>query len=486
MFDELYDTDKNGRRVYRNFLAGQWDVPASSDTFEVANPATGELFALAPLCRGEHLAAAIESARDSFRRDDFSPLQRLEVMEKAAEILSSHAEALAQMITREAGKPISGARKEVRAAGERLRLCREEARVLYGEYIPGQWVEDTQGKFAIVLRNPLGVVGALSPFNYPLFIAAAKIIPALLAGNSVVAKPASDTPLSLLMLARIFQEAGLPAGRLQVVTGKGSELGPELAKHPQVAAISFTGSTRAGQALAANAGMKKLHLELGGKAAAIVMPDADIPKAAAEICKGTFKNSGQRCDAISRVLVHESIHDAFIEAAMKEIERYKPGDPLNEETKVGPLINEAARQKVDGLVTGAVDAGARTVAGAIYEKLFYAPTILDKVTTEMDIAWQETFGPVMPILTCDSINEAVDTSNASEYGLDSCIFTENVATAINVAKQLQDGSVTINAAPAHGVGHFPFGGNKKSGMGREGLKYSIDELTRLHTIVMNV
>ncbi len=485
MFDELYDREKTGKRIYRNFLDGQWVIPESSDYFDITNPTLEETIAAAPLCTEKNMTAAIESANERGRADDFRPLQRLEVMERAAQILQENADTVARTITQESGKPIRGARKEVHATIERLHLAREEARVLHGEYIPGEWVEDTHGKFAIVLRNPIGVVGTLSPFNYPLFIAAAKIIPALLSGNGVVAKPASDTPISLLLFGKILETAGLPPGRLQILTGRGSVLGEVMAQSRQVAAISFTGSTNAGQAIASHAGMKKLHLELGGKAAAIVLEDADLRLAASETCKGTFKNSGQRCDAISRVLVHKSVHAEFLKAALNEASSYKMGDPFDEGTKIGPLINDGALEKVDRLVAGAIDGGARAVCGASHDNLFYEPTILDGVTNDMDIARREIFGPVMPIMTFDNLEEAVEISNSSEYGLDSCIFTENLRKAISVAKTLQDGSVSVNAAPAHGVGHFPFGGNKKSGMGREGLKYSIDELTRLHTIVIN-
>lgn len=485
LFDSVFEKCDNGKKVYRNFVHGQWSFPESAGTFDVKDPATGNVFAAVPLCSERHMEEAIETAEQAHTNPEFKPTKRLKVIERAAELLDHNDGYLIDTLVTEAGKPISGARKEVHTTAERLHLAREEARALYGQYIPGQWVEDTEGKFAIVLRNPLGVVAALSPFNYPLFIAAAKIIPALLAGNSVVAKPASDTPLSLLLFARILQEAGLPDGRLQVLTGKGSELGPVIAESSKVAAITFTGSTVAGKALAKGSGMKKLHLELGGKAAAIVMNDADIEIAAREVCKGTFKNSGQRCDAISRVLVHESVHKKFIEAVVKETAEYRIGKPWDPETKVGPLINRVALDKVDRLVTDAIQKGADTLTGALFEGLYYTPTIIDKVTLDMEIAKEEIFGPVMPIMTFGCIDEAVKISNSSQYGLDSCIFTENLRKALSVAKQLTDGTVSINTAPAHGVGHFPFGGNKNSGIGREGLKYSIDELTRLHTIVIS-
>ncbi|MBD3345248.1 MAG: aldehyde dehydrogenase family protein [Chitinivibrionales bacterium] len=483
-FDPLYKQEKESKKAYKNFINGTWVDPESTDRFDIINPSTGETIATAPLCTEDHVSKAIRQAKEAQGKESFPPLDRLAIMERAAGILEEHSDSFVQTITCESGKPISDARSEVHATIERMHLAREEVRILYGEYIPGEWVEDTRNKFAIVLRNPLGVVAALSPFNYPLFIGSAKIIPALLAGNSVVVKPASDAPLSLLLFARVFQEAGLAPGILQVLTGKGSVLGGVLAKSSDVEAISFTGSTRAGKAIAQQAGIKRLHLELGGNAAALVLPNADINHAAEQICKGTFKNSGQRCDAVSRVLVHESIHDTFMKAVSEKINSYKMGDPLDEDTKVGPLINNDALEKVERLVNSAVDSGAEVISGAGHDDLFYLPTILDKVTPDMDIAREEIFGPVMPVMTYSTPDEAVRIANSSEYGLDGCLFTENINDAIRIAKTMQDGNVGINAAPKHGVGHFPFGGNKASGMGREGLKHSIDELTRLHTIVI--
>ncbi|MBD3421056.1 MAG: aldehyde dehydrogenase family protein [Chitinivibrionales bacterium] len=482
--ESIYGQSENGIHTCRNFIHGEWAFPENAEFFRIYNPANGELIAKAPLCTKEHISKVVESAKSSGEADAFSPQQRLKVMESAARILEENANLIATTITQESGKPISAARKEVASTVERLELAREEARAVYGEYIPGEWAPDTHGKFAIVLRNPVGVAATLSSFNYPLFIGAAKIIPALVAGNSVVAKPASDTPISILMFASVLEKAGLPSGTLQVVTGKGSVIGSALAKSPHIAAISFTGSTAAGKAIASKAGLKKLHLELGGKAAALVLPDADIGQAAQEICKGVFKNSGQRCDAISRVLAHKDIKQQLIDAVAEESGNYTLGDPMDENVRMGPLINEDAKTKVEQLVSDAVDSGAQIVTGGRADGLFYPPTIIDNVEPAMNISCDEIFGPVMPIIQYDNIEEAIEISNASEFGLDSCLFTRDISLAIKTARQLQDGSVSINTAPAHGVGHFPFGGNKNSGIGREGLKYSIDELTRLHTIVI--
>lgn len=484
IFSEI-SYEKEGKRYYRTLINGCWKCVGEEKFFEVINPATGKVFAYVPDCSIADVENAIKSAREFSELKNISPLKRLEIMEKASEIVLENKEFLARVITEESGKPISISRSEVKATYERLRLTMEEVRVLYGEYLPGEWVEDTKGKFAIVLRKPIGVVLAISPFNYPLYIAAAKIIPAILAGNTVIAKPASDTPLSLLHFVRILEVAGVPAGAIQVITGRGRSVGDALITSDDIDAISFTGSTAVGEYIAKMAGIKKLHLELGGKASAIVLEDADLDLAAKQICRGTFRNSGQRCDAVSRVLVHKSIKDKLIEKILREAENYKTGDPMDPATSMGTLINESARDRVHSMVKDALNKGARLLLGGKYDGLFYEATILDGVDLSMDVATKEIFGPVMPIMSVESVEEAIEIANSSEYGLDSCIFTENIHLALKMASLLEDGSVTINDVPSHGVGHFPFGGNKKSGLGREGIKYSIDELTKLHTIIIN-
>jgi acyl-CoA reductase-like NAD-dependent aldehyde dehydrogenase len=483
LFSDISYIGDDGSRRFNILINGCWQCLKSTRTFDVTNPATGELIGRVPQCDPEDVRSAIESARNNTDIKGYSPLRRLEIMERAREILMEHAELFAETITRESGKPIAISRGEVTATAERLRLTMEETRVLYGEYLPGEWVEDTQNKFAIVIRKPLGVVAAISPFNYPLFIAAAKIIPAILAGNTVIAKPASETPLSLILFVRVLEAAGMPVGTINIVSGKGNTIGDVIIESPDIAAISFTGSTSVGEYIASKAGIKKLHLELGGKAAAIVLEDANLDNAARQVCRGSFRNSGQRCDAISRVLVDERVRKPLLERIMKEASAYTTGDPMDPSTPMGTVINDKAVKHIDELVSDAVKKGAHLLRGGGHQGLFYEATVIDGVTAEMRIAREEIFGPVIPIISVKDENEALELSNSSEYGLDSCVFTENINRAIRISRELQDGSVTINAAPAHGVGHFPFGGNKKSGLGREGLKYSIDELTKLHTII---
>ncbi len=482
LFQPVIKTSPDGVPAYRLLIDGCWQCLSSGSSFDVTDPATGVTIARVPDSSPEDVQNAIAAAK-KHGEIQASPVERLEVMEKARKLLLEHRNFLAEVITRESGKPVSISLSEVNATAERLRLTMEEVRALYGEYLPGEWVEDTKNKFAIVIKKPVGVVAAISTFNYPLFIAASKIIPAVLACNTVVAKPSSDTPLSLILFVRILEAAGMPAGSVNIVTGRGGVIGDILVKSPDVAAVSFTGSTKVGEMIAQKAGIKKLHLELGGKASAIVLEDAELANAAAQICRGTFRNSGQRCDAVSRVLVQKSVKAELMDHVLREVRKYTTGNPLDPKTQLGTVINETAAKRIDGLVQDAVHKGAKILVGGSREGLFYPATILDNVTEDMDIAREEIFGPVMPVLTVESAEEAVRLSNRSEYGLDSCVFTENINLAMKISRELHDGSVTVNAAPAHGVGHFPFGGNKKSGLGREGIKYSIDELTRLHTII---
>jgi glyceraldehyde-3-phosphate dehydrogenase [NAD(P)+] len=434
----------------------------------------------------DDVEAAIAAARRARRGfTELPAAERLEICARAACIVEAHAGDFVAAIVTDLGKTPDQARSELHATRDRLRLVREEARKIFGDYIPGDWIGDTAGKSAVVLREPVGTVGAFGPFNYPLFLAVSKIIPAIVAGNTVVAKAPSDDPVAVVMFARVMEEAGLPPGVLNVITGPGGEIGELLASHPDVSMISFTGSSEVGRRIAAAAGPKPMHLELGGNAAAIVLADADLDLAVEKSVLGAFKNAGQRCDAISRVLVEESAYDAYVERALEEAERWTVGDPRAEGVKVGPLVNAKAAARVNRLVEDAVAKGARRLSGGEVADAYHQPTALVDVPLDADIAWEETFGPVLSVMPVADLDAALDVANRSRYGLDSAVFTSNLDKAWRAARALECGQVTVNDAPAHGVGHFPFGGHKPdSGIGREGLGYSIDECTVLKTVVM--
>lgn len=485
-FRDIYD-EEEGLKRFRLFIGGRWVKPKSRTYFSIKSPSTRKVLAEAPLgSRDEALQAISEADSSRMKIRNIAAIERVEILEEASSLMARYEDFLVKILVSEAGKPFTYARGEVKAARERMKLTLEEARKIYGEYIPGDWVDDTKNKFAIVLREPVGIVAAITPFNYPLFSPVAKIAPALVSGNCVVHKPASDTPVIGLVLAKILQAAGLPNGVLNIVTGPGSEVGDAFVSDPRIGAVSFTGSTDVGSKIPAKAGMKKLHLELGGKAAAIVLEDADLDLAAEKIVLGVIKNSGQRCDAISRTLVVKSVADELTGELEEEFRNIKFGYPWEEGVQVGPLINERALNHVASLVEDAISKKAVLLVGGKSHGLIYEPTLLDHVSVEARIAREETFGPVLPVIRVRDEREAVEVANKSNLGLDSAVFTNSLYNMWRVAKTLQVGTVSVNDAPAHGVGNFPFGGVKDSGVGREGLGYSIDELTVIKTVSVNI
>jgi len=483
IFDPIHSVTSSGTFDFKMLLEGKWiSLP---ERIEVRTPIDGSLIATVPSAsekEAEQAANASYANRNAIRT--IPAVEKIEIFQKARELLLQNMDSFSPILTLEAGKPKSNAEGEVKATAERLKLTPEEYGKIRGEHIPGDWSEETVGTSADVLREPMGVVLAISPFNYPLYITATKVIPALLAGNSVVVKPSSKDPLSFLMFARVLELAGIPAPCLNVITSRGP-IGEYLAAHDKISMLTFTGSTDVGKKLARVAGLKMLHMELGGKGCAIVLKDADLDLAAAETVKGSLSYSGQRCDAVSRVFVEKPVAETFVRKVLKEVEGYKIGDPTDPSVKLGPLIDHNAVERVHGLVTDAIEKGAKLLTGGKYEGNYYQPTVLDEVPLDAEVMWTETFGPVIPIAYVKDVDEAIDLTNRSRYGLDSCVFTNDINIARKVAKRLEEGEVTVNAAPRHGVGYYPFGGNKDSGLGREGIGYSIEEMTRLKTIVYN-
>lgn len=488
IFDEIrFPSSMDSVQIYKMLIAGKWVESAGRHTFNVYNPDDFSIVGRVQKAAVSDAKWALDEAFASKHKIAEMPAyERAQILEKTAKLIAENKSQFVDIIVAEAGKPVKVAEGEVDATIERFRFGAEEAKEIKGESIGGDASSGTKKKIGFTIRQPLGVVLAISPFNYPLFIASAKIVPAIAAGNAVVAKPASDDPICLMMLAKLMQAAGMPDGTLNVVTGDAGEIGSALIGSDKVDMISFTGSSAVGKHIAATAGMKKLHLELGGKSPAIVLDDADLDLAVSECVAGAIKFSGQRCDAISRVLVTETVADEFAKKIVAEVPKWKVGSPKNPEISIGPLINEKALQKVEGLLNDAVQKGARVlIGGKKIRGLYFEPTVLDHVTRDMKIAWEETFGPVVTIMRVKDYEEAIKIANESEYGLDASIFTNNINRAINGAMRLNDGTVQINSAPVHGVGTFPFGGDKFSGMGREGIKVSVEEMTKIHSIVLN-
>ncbi|MEM3068410.1 MAG: aldehyde dehydrogenase family protein [Nitrososphaerales archaeon] len=485
-FEPIYTLGPDGIPFFKMFINGEWVNSNSKKVIDVDTPIDGSIIARVSDASKEDVDRATDVAYESRQKiRDIPGIERIEIFERASQILSEYKNDFITTLMLEAGKPKRDAEGEVRATVDRLKLTMEEARKIFGEYIPGDWSDDTTGKIALVIREPVGVVVAISPFNYPLFIASAKIVPALLAGNAVVSKQSSENPLSLLLFARVLEEAGIPPGSLNMITGSGA-IGDYLVPNEKVAMINFTGSTEVGKQIAKMAGLKKLHLELGGKGMAIVLDDADLELAAKKCVEGSLKNAGQRCDAISSVLVVESLSDKFVKEVMKEAKNWKHGDPRDPSVKVGPVINVRAAQRIKGLVDDAVAKGAKLLMGGNHKDCYFEPTVLYDVPLNARIAWEETFGPVITIIKIKNEDEAIEIGKKSRYGLDSCVFTKDFYKMWKIAKRLETGEVTINDLPRHGVGYFPFGGSKESGIGREGIGYSIDEMTQIKTITFNL
>jgi glyceraldehyde-3-phosphate dehydrogenase (NADP+) len=412
--------------------------------------------------------------------------QRAAVLHRFADLLEADAEEIGEVLMREVAKARKDAVDEVVRSAEYVRHTAEDAKRLVGE---SQFSDSFRGqardKLAIAHRVPLGTVLAIPPFNYPVNLAVSKIAPALVTGNAVVLKPPSQGALSALMTAALAHEAGVPQEVLHVVTGRGSRIGDYLVQHPAVALVTFTGSSETGRDLAGKAGMIPLLLELGGKDAAIVLADADIEAAAADIVSGAFAYSGQRCTAVKRVLVVEEVADELVETIARRVARLTVGRPEDDCT-VTPLVDPASADEAERMTREAVAAGAVLVAGGDRDGNLVQPTVLDHVTEEMEIAWVEPFAPVLPVLRVVDASEAVRISNESEYGLQGAVFTRDIDAAIQVAARLDVGTVQVNGRTARGPDHFPFLGTKASGLGTQGVRPAIEAMTRVKSLVVNL
>ena len=483
-FSEIYEKGDFPR--FKIFIDGKWIK--TKEKLDVTTPVDGTKIAEISSVNADDIAKALDSAEaNKSKIRNMAAIDRLELMNAVRKELNSHRDEIIKVLMTESGKALKSATGEINAALERMRLSMEDARKIMGEYMPGDWSSDTAQKIALIIREPIGVVLGISPFNYPVYTSIAKVLPALLAGNSVVLKPPSADPLAFLMCAEIFRKAGVPAGTFQIITGSGEETGDLLIGNDKINMISFTGSTNVGKHISTIAGLKKIHLELGGKAAAIVLEDADIDLAAKECVKGSLELAGQRCDAISRILVTEKVYNQFVESVKSHLSDYKFGNPIKDnEVTVGPVISVKAAIRIDGMVKDAVKKGAKCVVGGKFKDAYYEPTLLVDVPLNAEIANEETFGPVITIIKVKNIEDAIKVANNSPYGLDSCVFTENFYNAWETMKAVQVGNVTLNSAPSHGTAYFPFGGIKNSGQGKEGVGYSIEEMTVLKTIILNL
>jgi len=457
-----------------NFIGGQWVAADSGKTFAVLNPATGAEMGTVPDCGRAETRRAVVAAHQAFASwSTTTAASRADILRKLAGLIETNKEALARLLTSEQGKSLTEARGEVGLAAGYVLWFAEEARRAYGDTIPSPWPE----RRIMVVKQPVGVVAAITPWNFPTLMLARKIGAALSAGCTVVAKPASQTPYSAIAWALLAEEAGVPAGVLNVVTGAAREIGAELTENPLVRKITFTGSTAVGKQLtaAAAATMKRVSMELGGNAPFIVFDDADLDAAVAGAILSKYRNSGQTCVCANRFLVQAGIHDAFVEKLAEAAAKLKVGNGLEDGVAQGPLIDAAAVEKVEEHLADAVAKGAHVVTGG--KRLggtFFAPTVVAGVTAAMKVAREETFGPLAPVFMFATEEEAIAMANDTEFGLAAYAFTRDLGRAFRVMERLQYGQVGINAGVIT-TEVAPFGGIKDSGLGREGSKYGIDE-----------
>lgn len=428
------------------------------------------------LSDAEDVEQAIEAAGQALK-NDLPPWQRAEVLHNAAARLGDEQERLARIIEGEAGKPIKQARVEAARASETLRLSAIEAETSVGQMVPLHAIPAAADKVAYTIRVPLGVVAAITPFNFPLNLVAHKLGPALAAGNAVVLKPASQTPLSAIALAEILLEAGLPVGRLQIVIGPGSEVGHRLVTDPGLAAISFTGSREVGWDIAGTSRRPRVFLELGSTSPVIVCADSDWQRAASLISQHGFSFAGQSCISVQRVLVEASICDDFVSLLTDSVQRLQVGDPAEEGTDVGPLIDHTARERVMEWISEASEGGEMCCGGLINEDGTVQPTVINNPPTESRVWREEVFGPVVGVRSFDDFSAAIEACNDSIYGLQAGVFTRDLNHALQATQQLEFGGVLINEVPTVRADMQPYGGTKDSGRGREGPAWAVREFS---------
>jgi acyl-CoA reductase-like NAD-dependent aldehyde dehydrogenase len=480
-------------RSHKNFINGEWVGARHGSTFENRNPAnTGELVGIFPSSTLEDVNDAVGAAKAAFKQWRLFPApRRAEILYRAAETLVKRKEDMARDMTREMGKPLSETRGDVQEAIDMTYYMAGEGRRLFGQTVPSE----LPNKFAMSVRDPLGVVGMITPWNFPMAIPSWKIMPALICGNTVVIKPAEDTPLSTYNLVQILIESGLPAGVLNIVTGMGPDAGAPLVTHPGVAAVSFTGSTDTGRIVSQACAplFKPCHLEMGGKNILIVMDDANLELAVEGAVWGGFGTSGQRCTAASRVAVHTKIYREFLDLFAKRTRALKLGDGLDPDTDVGPVVNETQLQTVMKYVEIGKSEGARLVAGGhraesgdLGRGWFHEPTIFADADPKMTIAQEEIFGPVVAMMPFSSMDEAIEIANGVKYGLSASFYTRNVNLAYRAMRDLETGIVYVNAPTIGAEIQLPFGGTKGTGNGhREAGTAAIDFYSEWKTLYVD-
>lgn len=470
---------------YQNLVNGKWKSAEKEIT--IYSPINEEELGTVPAMTQAEVDEAMKAARAALPAwRALSAVERAAYLHKTAAILERDKEEIGTILAKEVAKGIKAAIGEVVRTADLIRYAAEEGLRITGQAMEGGGFEAaSKNKLAVVRREPVGVVLAIAPFNYPVNLSASKIAPALIAGNVVMFKPPTQGSISGLLLAKAFEEAGIPAGVFNTITGRGSEIGDYIIEHKEVNFINFTGSTPIGERIGRLAGMRPIMLELGGKDAALVLEDADLEHAAKQIVAGAFSYSGQRCTAIKRVIVIESVADTLAALLQAEVTKLTVGDPFDN-ADITPVIDNASADFIWGLIDDAQEKGAQALTPIKREGNLLWPVLFDQVTKDMKVAWEEPFGPVLPIIRVASVEEAIAFANESEFGLQSSVFTNDFKKAFEIAEKLEVGTVHINNKTQRGPDNFPFLGVKGSGAGVQGIKYSIEAMTNVKSIVFDV
>ncbi|HIY65072.1 MAG TPA: aldehyde dehydrogenase family protein [Candidatus Agrococcus pullicola] len=469
-------------REQKLYIGGEWVPSDVADT--VTNRWGGEPFATVHRGRREHAVAAVDAAEVALERR-LPPYERARILEAAAEYIAAHVEDFAQAVTAEIGKPITASRGEVRRAVGTLRFAAEEARRLPAEVVPMDAAEIGDGLIGFTIPQPRGIVAAITPFNFPVNLVAHKIGPAIAAGCPVLLKPSDKTKVTAGMLTEAFIAAGLPAGFLNLVTGRPADVVTAWQEDERVAVITFTGSSRVGWGLKQSSPQKLHVLELGSNTAMAVAADADLERAADATVSAALANSGQACVSLQRVYVEQTVAEEFLERVREKFTDVPTGDPNLPQTIVGPLVADSEVDRIKMWIDQAQASGARVLAGGTVAGSVLAPTLIADANAKDTIVCEEVFGPVVSVVTVPDLDAMIAAVNDSKYGLNTSIFTSDIATALRYGREVQSGSVLVNVPPSFRADHMPYGGVKSSGQGREGVKYAVEELVEQKLIILN-
>ncbi|MGG1599739.1 aldehyde dehydrogenase family protein [Paenibacillus naphthalenovorans] len=458
---------------------------ATERTYPLYAPYDGQQLAAIAKADPGHVQEAIAGAHRAFQTMRELPAhRRAEILFEVVRQLKERKEEMARICSLEAGKPIRTARGEIERTIATYQFAGEEAKRISGETIPMDAAPGGEDRVGFTWREPLGVVVAISPFNFPFNLVAHKLGPAIAAGNTVVLKPAEQTPLSALIMGELFHNAGLPEGALQIVTGSGRELSEALISDERVKKITFTGSSEVGRLIKSKAGLRKTTMELGSNSALIVEPDVPLDKIIPRCVEGAFAYAGQVCISLQRIFVHESIYSEFSERFIERTQQLNVGDPLDENTDLSAMINSREADRIESWIREAVDAGAKIGCGGRRDGSTFSPTVLLDVTRDMSVSCKEVFAPIVSIVPYRSLDEAIELVNDSMYGLNVGIYTQNIGHAFYASRKIESGGVIVNDIPTFRVDHMPYGGVKESGYGREGIKYAVQEMTELKFVTI--